>query len=85
MHDRRAPQLLAGLVLAGLAAGLLLAVLVLSVWRSLNVPLPQFSCEPSNSDTPQKERLPTLAGVGRHSVSLSKDMGECDRAAPIAR
>ncbi len=86
MHGRRAPAvLLAGSVLIGLVAGLLLAVLLLFVWRSLTVPLPPFSCAPSYGDTPEKERLPALANAGRHSVSLSKDNGECDTTADISR
>ncbi len=81
----RGPALLAGSVLIGLAAGLLLAVLLLFVWRSLTVPLPAFSCGPSVSDTPQKESIPAQVRTEMHSLSLSQDMGECDSSAPIRR
>ncbi len=81
----RGPALLAFTVLAGLAAGLLMAVLLLFVWRALTVPLPEFSCAPSVSDTPQKESIPAMARTGMHSLSLSKDKGECDSTAHITR
>ncbi len=82
---RRAPAVLWWLLVVGLAVGLLAAGLLLFLTSYAVVRLPAFSCAPSVSDTPQKESIPAMALARMHSLSLSKDKGECDTTAHITR